>query len=331
MISITHTYDMLGVSDRKGSPLVYRFTDFQGNVTMVTDGKDALEQHNGYYPYGEPWRELSGQPYLYGAKERMRDNGLNEYDFSARRLHSALCLWTTPDPLAQKFANTNPLAYCAANPIKFIDPNGCANFYTYLKDEIVYVGSDGENDGRFFLVNKSLGKKISKLTKKGKFYQGEIENNKKMVEITNITEVEQIQQLVIDGNSDGYERGMYKDENGVAFVSDKGGEVVSTDEKGSSHSVNPFIVNGHHPKTNPYHSLYYMHVHSINSAHKDFGKSNPTNTDKKTDKDMRDLGYTGTTFLVGGKDRKINFYYKNKSVLKVGLDQFINFIKKIRK
>lgn len=94
-----------------------------------------IEQHTGYYPYGEPWSEPSGQPWLYGGKERMHDNGLNEYDFSARRLNSALCLWTTPDPLAQKFANTNPYTYCAANPIRFIDPTG---------KELVITGDDRE-------------------------------------------------------------------------------------------------------------------------------------------------------------------------------------------
>ena len=113
-----------GYFDGEGKPH-YRHPDFQGNITMVTDATGKVEQHTGYYPYGEPWREPTGQPWLFGDKERMRDNGLNEYDFSARRLNAALCLWTTPDPLAQKFANTNPYAYCAGNPIKFIDPSGC--------------------------------------------------------------------------------------------------------------------------------------------------------------------------------------------------------------
>jgi len=65
-----------------------------------------------------------GQPYLYGSKERMRDGGLNEYDYSARRLNSPLALWTAPDPLALKYSNISPYAYCASNPIKFTDPSG---------------------------------------------------------------------------------------------------------------------------------------------------------------------------------------------------------------
>lgn len=102
----------------------YRHTDWQGNVTMVTDAQGALEQHTGYYPYGEPWREPKGQPLLYGGKERLRDNSLNEYDFSARRLNSSLCLWTTPDPLSEKNINVNPYSYCLGNPIGYIDTDG---------------------------------------------------------------------------------------------------------------------------------------------------------------------------------------------------------------
>ncbi len=102
----------------------YRHADFQGNTTMVTDASGTLEQHTGYYPYGEPWREPTGQPYLYGGKERMRDGALNDYDFTARRLNSALCLWSTPDPCALDYGSLNPYIYCAANPIRFTDPDG---------------------------------------------------------------------------------------------------------------------------------------------------------------------------------------------------------------
>ena len=49
-----------------------RHPDWQGNITMVTDATGKVEQHTGYYPYGEPWSEPSGQPWLYGGKERMR-------------------------------------------------------------------------------------------------------------------------------------------------------------------------------------------------------------------------------------------------------------------
>ena len=103
----------------------YRHPDFQGNITMVTGQDGKIEQHTAYYPYGEPWHEPAGQPYLYGGKERMRDGGLNDYDFSARRLNSALALWSTPDPLSLDYSPLNPYVYCAANPIRYVDQNGC--------------------------------------------------------------------------------------------------------------------------------------------------------------------------------------------------------------
>ena len=53
-----------------------------------------------------------------------RDGSLNDYDFSAHRLNSALALWTAPDPMARDFSNINPYVYCAANPIRYTDPSG---------------------------------------------------------------------------------------------------------------------------------------------------------------------------------------------------------------
>ena len=118
-----------GYFDGKGQPY-YRHSDWQGSVAMVTNGNGSLVQHNGYYPYGEPWRVVEGQPYLYGGKERLTNNDNIEYDFGARRYHSASALWSTPDPAAIKFPAQNPYVFCAANPIKYVDPTGEVLVYT---------------------------------------------------------------------------------------------------------------------------------------------------------------------------------------------------------
>lgn len=98
-------------------------SDYQGSVVMVTDSAGRVEQHNTYYPYGEPHRLPSGQPILYGGKEREAISG--EYNYDARHLYSAGLLMTTPDPAASTTPGISPYVFCAANPIRYIDITGC--------------------------------------------------------------------------------------------------------------------------------------------------------------------------------------------------------------
>ena len=145
--SLTEVNFAGGYFDGEGRPH-FRHADWQGNVAMVTDRDGQIEQHNGYYPYGEPWREPTGQNRLFGGKERMRDDGLNDYDYVARRLNSATGIWGQPDPMAGDFAGTNPYVFCGANPIKFIDPSGCAQFF----NSGGYVGNDGIDDKKKYFI-----------------------------------------------------------------------------------------------------------------------------------------------------------------------------------
>ncbi len=45
-------------------------------------------------------------------------------DYGARFLQSKSARWTTPDPLAEKYCSTSPYAFCANNPVKYVDPDG---------------------------------------------------------------------------------------------------------------------------------------------------------------------------------------------------------------
>lgn len=66
-------------------------TDHLGNVRAVVDL--VLEQ-NDYRPFGE------------------------------RFYSSDIQRWTTPDPLAEKYYDLSPYAFCNNNPINFVDPDG---------------------------------------------------------------------------------------------------------------------------------------------------------------------------------------------------------------
>ena len=70
------------------------------------------------------------QPYKYGTKELDRQNGLDWYDSQARMYDPLLGRTPTMDPLAEEYYPISPYAWCAANPIRFIDENG-RNYYYF--------------------------------------------------------------------------------------------------------------------------------------------------------------------------------------------------------
>ena len=55
-------------------------------------------------------------------------NGLDFYDFHARQYDLVLGRFTTPDPLSERYYHLSPYAYCASNPLRYIDPTGMEIF-----------------------------------------------------------------------------------------------------------------------------------------------------------------------------------------------------------
>ena len=106
----------------------YYVKDYQGNIRAVLDEENNVVESNGYYPYGMPYADnyFSVQPYKYGGKELDRTNGLDMYDLEARQYDPVLPRFTTIDPLAEKYPSISPYAYCAGNPIRFVDTDGNA-------------------------------------------------------------------------------------------------------------------------------------------------------------------------------------------------------------
>ena len=119
----------------------YRYiSDYQGNNVAVTDTDGNIVQQTDYYPYGEPWTEPSGQPYLYSDNERLRLDGLNEYDFHARRLNSSLLSFSVWDPYAEKYPWLSPYGYCAGNPVMLTDHFG---LFSTWAEAVEYVFKNG--------------------------------------------------------------------------------------------------------------------------------------------------------------------------------------------
>ena len=125
----------------------YYIKDYQGNVRAVIDQQGTLEEVNNYYPYGAllGGGTLGGnqgvQPYKYGTKELDRQNGLDWYDSQARMYDPLLGRTPTIDPKAEEYTPISPYAWCAGNPILFIDPDGNKlQLLDNYKDGAMYIG-----------------------------------------------------------------------------------------------------------------------------------------------------------------------------------------------
>ena len=76
-------------------------------------------------PFGMPYTDENGADrYKFGGKEYDAVGSLNLYDFEARMYDPALARFMSPDPLADRYPSVSPYAYCANNPVRYIDPSG---------------------------------------------------------------------------------------------------------------------------------------------------------------------------------------------------------------
>ena len=113
------------------------------------------QQEISYYPFGMPHHAAyppqdgiypERQPYKFGSKEYDEMHGLNWFDFDARYYSGIIPAFTTPDPLAEKYYSISPYAYCANNPVRYIDPDGRDWYENTLTGAVYYNNHMGKND-----------------------------------------------------------------------------------------------------------------------------------------------------------------------------------------
>jgi RHS repeat-associated protein len=119
--------------------------DHLGNNRVVVDGSGTVKEKSNYYPSGMRFLESTSHsaalPYRHSGKELEAMNGLNQYDFGARRRGTGLPIWTTMDPLAEKYYSISPYVFCNNNPVRFVDPTGLAPIYD---PDGNFLGTDDE-------------------------------------------------------------------------------------------------------------------------------------------------------------------------------------------
>ena len=121
----------------------YYLKDHLGDNRVTINSSGTVVEKSHYYPSGTRFftestsNTLKPLPYRYNGKELEAMNGLNQMDYGARRRFAGLPIWTSVDPLAEKYYSISPYAYCAGNPINRFDPDGM-DWYTSTDGKTTY-------------------------------------------------------------------------------------------------------------------------------------------------------------------------------------------------
>ena len=112
------------VTDRLGSVVAVVDLDSVGN-----DGTDAVLEGNGYTPFGERFAigdfpKMHLNRFRFNGKEHLNRFGLPYIDYGARYYDPTTARWQRPDPMADKYPDTSPYAFCGNDPVNFVDPQG---------------------------------------------------------------------------------------------------------------------------------------------------------------------------------------------------------------
>ena len=89
-------------------------------------------------------------PCPFTGKEKDEETGYGY--FGARYMdHELMTMWLSVEPMADKYPNISPYAYCAWNPVKLVDPDG-REFGDFYGKSGQYLGNDGKNDGKVYVM-----------------------------------------------------------------------------------------------------------------------------------------------------------------------------------
>ncbi|MBR4453575.1 MAG: RHS repeat-associated core domain-containing protein, partial [Bacteroidales bacterium] len=112
-----------------GTPndIFYYHPNHLGNTAFVTDQNQTITQGFLYAPFGEITTEYNVNfgnnvipKYSFNAKELDEETGM--YYYEARYYKPPV--FTSRDPMFEKYFWMTPYAYCANNPVKYVDPSG---------------------------------------------------------------------------------------------------------------------------------------------------------------------------------------------------------------
>ena len=120
-----------------GVALIY-LKDHLGSVTKVVNANTGEVVESSDYTsygkrasstsseYGDKFTGVTLRAHFTGKEDQKADFYVDYTDFGARQYSPVLRRWLTPDPLSEKYYGISPYAYCAGNPVNYVDPDGKA-------------------------------------------------------------------------------------------------------------------------------------------------------------------------------------------------------------
>lgn len=168
---------------------LYFVRDHLGSVVSILErGDDSsfdisdIREENLYHSYGTLHRGngipgMSSNRYRYNGKEE-QPVGTDYIDYGARLYSPGLGRWLSPDPLAEKYYNVSPYAFCNNNPVNFVDPDGRSTWVVANPDGTYTIegGNLDDNDLNIYVVtydedgNMNIGESIGRTTSITSFY-----------------------------------------------------------------------------------------------------------------------------------------------------------------
>jgi RHS repeat-associated protein len=127
----------------------YFITDHLGSTRVIVNNAGEIKAQYNYYPFGKehenPNLINSTNRWGFSGKEKQTVKDLGYLDFIARMYaNSEIPMFTTQDPLAEKYYSLSPYMYCAGNPLRYVDPFGM-DWYSY---EEKYTDENNEEQTR---------------------------------------------------------------------------------------------------------------------------------------------------------------------------------------
>jgi RHS repeat-associated protein len=154
----------------------YFITDHLGSTRVIVNSNGEIIEQKNYYPFGKehenPDLITSTNRWGFSGKEKQTIKDLGWLDFMARMYaNSEIPMWTTQDPLSEKYYSISTYSYAANNPLKYIDIDG-RELKIWYKDtngksqSFVYRGQNVQHSNSFvsavitaYKYNKSNGER----------------------------------------------------------------------------------------------------------------------------------------------------------------------------